>query len=311
MWIVHSLNPSTDLKVGDLRRLLIEHAQDPKAALKEGIEAASRAESEFEIAVIKRLSDAGYYLRTQYEVGSYRIDIVVIGTNGERLAVECDGARYHGPAELDRDMQRQADLERLDWRFVRIRGTDFYRNPDAAMQPVFERLASLGIEPLQHVSSGVQLDETSELLERVRRRGQEILGETERAFQVGGLLVQSRSPRRGGGFSGNAKPGGSSPLFDLQRPPAESSSTRAEGTGNGIATRPNIEYRASIDEHTTRTLLELAKWQLQRNRFADALALARAISRELGYQRFGPRIETRLLSIARRAMREARDGPDE
>ncbi len=129
MWIVHSLNPATDLKVGDLRRLLIEHAQDPKATLRGGIEAAARAESEFEIAVIKRLSAAGFHLRTQYAVGSYRIDIVVIGANGERLAVECDGARYHGPSELDHDMQRQADLERLGWRFVRISWNELLPKP--------------------------------------------------------------------------------------------------------------------------------------------------------------------------------------
>jgi very-short-patch-repair endonuclease len=223
MWVVHSLNPSTDLKVGDLRRLLIEHAQDPKATLREGTEALARAESEFEVAVIKRLSMAGYHLRTQYPVGSYRIDIVVIGANAERLAVECDGARYHGSSELDHDMQRQADLERLGWRFVRIRGTDFYRDPDAAMQPVFERLASLGIEPLQQMDSSVSVEQTSELLERVRRRGQEIQSEVELALQVGNLLV--RSPRS----RGRSRRFGGPP----RREPAEPAPARAQGDSNG------------------------------------------------------------------------------
>jgi len=145
MWVIHSLNPTTDLRVGDLRRLLIEHTQDPRASLRAGAAAATRAESVFEVDVIKRLSSAGYHLLPQYEVGSYRIDIVVVGANAERLAVECDGARFHGPAELERDMERQADLERMGWRFVRVRSTAFYRNADAAMRPVFERLESLGI----------------------------------------------------------------------------------------------------------------------------------------------------------------------
>jgi len=47
--------------------------------------------------------------------------------------------------KLADDMARQAVLERLDWQFVRIRGSAFYRNGDAAMRPVFERLLELGI----------------------------------------------------------------------------------------------------------------------------------------------------------------------
>src|SRR5260370_37496122 len=41
MWIVHSLNPEQDLKPGDLRRQLIEHAYDPSHLMRalEGAEA--------------------------------------------------------------------------------------------------------------------------------------------------------------------------------------------------------------------------------------------------------------------------------
>ncbi|HOG02502.1 MAG TPA: hypothetical protein PLL14_00900, partial [Accumulibacter sp.] len=38
-------------------------------------------------------------------------------------------------------------LERLGWQFVRIRGSAFFRNPEAAMRPVFDRLAALAIPP--------------------------------------------------------------------------------------------------------------------------------------------------------------------
>jgi hypothetical protein len=44
-------------------------------------------------------------------------------------------------------MARQAILERLGWKFVRIRGSVFYRDPERAMAPVFSRLSELGIEP--------------------------------------------------------------------------------------------------------------------------------------------------------------------
>ncbi len=79
-------------------------------------------------------------------MGYYRIDMVVEGA-GRRLAIECDGDRYHPLEKLAEDMARQAVLERLGWQFVRIRGSAFYRNGEAAMRPVFNRMAELGITP--------------------------------------------------------------------------------------------------------------------------------------------------------------------
>jgi hypothetical protein len=74
------------------------------------------------------------------------IDIVVEGA-GKRLAVECDGDRYHPIEKLAEDGERQAILERLGWKFVRIKGSVFFRNPQRAMQDVFSRLDELGIPP--------------------------------------------------------------------------------------------------------------------------------------------------------------------
>jgi predicted RNA binding protein YcfA (HicA-like mRNA interferase family) len=83
-------------------------------------------------------------VRTQWQVGYFRIDVVVDG-GGKRLAVECDGDRWHPLEKLAEDIERQTILERLGWQFVRIRGTAFYRNPELAMRPVFARLAELEI----------------------------------------------------------------------------------------------------------------------------------------------------------------------
>jgi very-short-patch-repair endonuclease len=172
LWVVHSLDPATDLKSGDLRRRLIEHARDPKA-LKIAVEmAAARAESPFETAVIKRLVAAGYRVRPQFPVGHYRIDIVVEGATS-RLAIECDGDRYHPLETLDDDLARQEILERLGWRFSRIRGSAFFTDPDRAMNPVFEKLDALGIERLGPQGERDEA-ESSELVERVIRRAAEL-----------------------------------------------------------------------------------------------------------------------------------------
>ena len=142
MWVVHSLDHLTDLKAGDIRRRLIEHAHDPKAWERSLETKVKRAESVFEQRVIRILADAGYEVIPQFPVGAYRIDIVVTG-GGKRLAVECDGEQFHGPERLQEDLERQAILERLGWRFVRIRGNVFFRDQERAMQPVFQRLEEL------------------------------------------------------------------------------------------------------------------------------------------------------------------------
>lgn len=73
---------------------------------------------------------------------------MVVEGDGKRLALECDGDRYHPIEKLAEDVERQAILERLGWKFVRIRGTAFYRNPDHAMDAVFTKLIELGIPPV-------------------------------------------------------------------------------------------------------------------------------------------------------------------
>ena len=176
MWVVHSLDTATELQARDFRRLLIEHARDPGAAERMKTAALKKAESPFEEAVIRRLADSGYRIVTQHAVGAYRIDIVVEGTDRRRLAVECDGDRYHTIDDLQDDAERQGTLERLGWTFVRIRGSRFYRDPDAALKPVFERLATMGIEPHRHRNDTIPV-EGQELVSRVRARALQIESE--------------------------------------------------------------------------------------------------------------------------------------
>jgi very-short-patch-repair endonuclease len=175
MWVVYSLDPHRDLKADDLRRLLIEYALDPLARVKQLERAEQHVESEFERLVLRKLVARLFAVRPQWRVGHYRIDLVVEGA-GKRLAIECDGDRYHTMENLREDLARQATLERLGWRFARIRGTEFFRDPDAAMIPVFEALERQGIPP---ELSPTSRDEPSpgrggELSERVIRRAAEL-----------------------------------------------------------------------------------------------------------------------------------------
>lgn len=144
LWVVHSFDPNLNLKSTDLRFQLLRHVKDPQATLRTFDKEERRAESPFERDVLKRLTAAGYWVRTQWQVGYFRIDMVVEG-GGKRLAVECDGDRWHPIEKLSEDIERQTILERLGWQFVRIRGSAFYRNPELAMRPLLERLVELEI----------------------------------------------------------------------------------------------------------------------------------------------------------------------
>lgn len=170
LWVVHSIDPDTHLKGGDLRRRLIEHARDPQALIRAMEEQGERTDSVFEKLVLQRLISAGYRVHPQWPVGSRRIDLVVEGTT-KRLAVECDGERWHTPEQLQQDLERQSILERLGWIFVRIRGSVFFRDPDTAMAPVFAKLDHLSIEPLG-AASQIPLVGATPLLDQLRKSAQ-------------------------------------------------------------------------------------------------------------------------------------------
>jgi len=144
MWVVHSVDAGT-FPDGDLRGALIRHCRDGGTATAPSGDQMSACESQFERDVLQSILARGYQkVSVQHRVGQFRIDMVVEGPHS-RLAVECDGDRWHGPDVWHRDRARQEVLERAGWTFERIRGSAFYLDPEAALQPLWDRLAELGI----------------------------------------------------------------------------------------------------------------------------------------------------------------------
>lgn len=147
MWVFHSVQPG-DLREDDARAWLLTYCQSITVADKEYGSLETACESDFERQVLRRLLVRGYRPRVQFRIGHYRIDFVLPAPDGRRLAIECDGDPYHGIERWEADIRRQAILERVgNCVFVRIRGSLFARDPDAAMAPVFERIEELGILP--------------------------------------------------------------------------------------------------------------------------------------------------------------------
>lgn len=148
MILVHSVEPER-FPAADLRAALIRHCRNPISLDIDLQDQIAQCDSDFERIVLRRILDRGYArVRSQVRVGSenhsYRIDLVVDGPES-RIAVECDGERWHGEERWHADRARQEVLERAGWSFCRIRGSAFFRDPDAALEPLWARLEQAGI----------------------------------------------------------------------------------------------------------------------------------------------------------------------
>ncbi len=175
LWVIHSLDYTRDLKSGDLRRDLLEYADNPTAFMNLADEVVRKAESPFEEAVGKALISAGYHIEQQWQIGSYRIDMVVL-YRGNKIAVECDGEQYHsGEDKVRADMERQTILERLGWRFIRIRGSEYYRAPQATIGRVILELNTYGIYPENPIAVLPDEQTADSLLTKVKQRAAQLL----------------------------------------------------------------------------------------------------------------------------------------
>ncbi|HEY7199142.1 MAG TPA: AAA domain-containing protein [Candidatus Dormibacteraeota bacterium] len=103
-------------------------------------------DSWLELDVFLALADRGYHVIPQHEVAGYKVDLMVEGRSG-RLAVECDGDQWGGPTAFDMGLARQRVLERCGLPFARVRGAAFYRDPEAALEPLWADLRQYDIKP--------------------------------------------------------------------------------------------------------------------------------------------------------------------
>lgn len=155
LYLFHSF-ARTDLSELDLRGRLMDHFKSPLPDLPDG-NGRELCESGFELEMFDSLTEMGYRTAPQVAVGNYRIDFVVEGEAGRRLAIECDGDRYHGPEKWMEDMARQRVLERAGWKFWRCWGSSFARDRRGCLDELKAALNAEEIFP----SQGVEQDFSS------------------------------------------------------------------------------------------------------------------------------------------------------
>jgi superfamily I DNA and/or RNA helicase/very-short-patch-repair endonuclease len=138
-----------DLNPQCMRYHLLNYCLYPKQTHTAIKELEHPFDSAFEKDVYRLIVARGYRVIPQVQVGSVgkRIDLVIEGTRN-RLAVECDGDKWHGLVQWEADQERQRILERVGWKFWRIRGSVFYRDPEEAMEPLWKKLDEMNIYPI-------------------------------------------------------------------------------------------------------------------------------------------------------------------
>lgn len=148
MYLFRSVS-ETEVRPDTLTGKVIGHFKQPFRQDVQRVQALrERCESGFELEMFDELVKRGFRVQPQVPCGGYRIDFVVEGNEGRRLAIECDGDRFHGPGQWQDDMARQRVLERAGWTFWRCFASSFVRRRQAVMDDLLQTLENLGIEPL-------------------------------------------------------------------------------------------------------------------------------------------------------------------
>ena len=146
LWIVHSIDKNS-LKEGDLRKELFEYIDSLKENVFDKTAIENITASDFENEVARHLSEKNYTVKQKWRVGSYDIDMVAI-YDDKKIAIECDGKTLnHTEEEVIANLEEQEILERCGWKFIRVRASEYFRNPEKAIKDLIIQLDDKGVYP--------------------------------------------------------------------------------------------------------------------------------------------------------------------
>ena len=146
LWIVHSIDKN-NLKEGDLRKELFEYIDSLKENIFDKTAIENITASDFENEVARHLLEKNYTIKQKWRVGSYDIDMVAI-YDDKKIAIECDGKTLnHTEEEVIANLEEQEILERCGWEFIRVRASEYFRNPEKAIKDLIIQLDDKGVHP--------------------------------------------------------------------------------------------------------------------------------------------------------------------
>ncbi|HEV7642806.1 MAG TPA: AAA domain-containing protein [Pyrinomonadaceae bacterium] len=159
IWLFHSIQIEDLSNNNDLRYKLLDHFLNcsvQKIPTQQQIRRTmgtqpSPFESWFEVDIFNDIVAKGYQVIPQYEVarGKYRIDLVSVLPNGRKIAIECDGDKFHGTEQYENDLMRQRVLERCGWQFFRIRGGEYYSDRRKSLEPLWDLIGPSSLNEIE------------------------------------------------------------------------------------------------------------------------------------------------------------------
>ena len=270
-------------------------------------------ESPFEAAVASALRRRGWEVHTQVGVSAYRIDLGVVDPDapGRYLAgVECDGATYHRSATArDRDKLREAVLRGLGWEIIRVWSTDWWSDPDGALERLDRRLRVL-LEQARQARSRRDVSDEPAQRSGPPEQAEPVGRVVEVAFSSGVLKeLASGQPLKphqrpvdaplGGlfkSFAVSPEPSGMAAALPQTQPRKYTLAVYTEADLRDIVGNPERFFES---DYTSTLRLLIDSVIQQEGPIRDEL-LVRRIARVHGFQRAGSRIRDRILAVARR-----------
>ncbi|WIM98629.1 AAA domain-containing protein [Actinoplanes oblitus] len=172
LWLFTSID-AAQLKPDDMRHSLLTWMQHPPTLMTTDpqLDQAGRDELHRGFATLLQqhvfldLRERNYAVRAQYPISGSTVDLVIIGDSG-RLAVECETPdRPTTPEHIHERLQRDRELQRAGWQFVRIKHSDYLTDPEAALRPLWAALRRRGIDPrtLPHIDRAAPVWEAATL----------------------------------------------------------------------------------------------------------------------------------------------------
>lgn len=153
LWLFHSIGLD-ELRPNDLRHSLLSYVtanEGPSIGVMPIDVPDDRRVPPFdnllEQRVFNRLVALGYHVTPKVTVNNRVVDLVVLGADA-RMAVECDADEFAGTGQQARsDLERERELRRCGWQFVRVRESEFELDPDRILEYVATALDERGCKP--------------------------------------------------------------------------------------------------------------------------------------------------------------------
>ncbi|MDD1770079.1 MAG: AAA domain-containing protein, partial [Methanomassiliicoccales archaeon] len=142
--------------------------------------------------VKEALEAKGYRVDAKVGFSGYRIDLAVVDPGDDSryiLGIECDGETFHSARSArERDVVRQGFLEDRGWEMDRVWSRNWWRNRDAEMSRLEERIRALSKE------KGAKKKKTSPRIGAIERKEKDVKAE-------GKGVVRDKTPES---FAGEA-----------------------------------------------------------------------------------------------------------